>query len=93
MSWLDFSDVKQSSSIEKNASISLTMCKSLIKKIIINFICLDILPACVSVHHMNAMPAEARRECSIPATVWVLEMKPRFSRRSASALNHPEVSY
>lgn len=44
------------------------------------------LPACVSVCHMPAVPAEAGRGCGV-AWMWVLVIEPRSSARSVSALN------
>lgn len=58
--------------------------------------CMGVLLACMSVHHVCAVPEEARRGCRRPrnwsrrqllAVIWVLAFKPRSSERSQNALN------
>ena len=57
--------------------------------------CLWVLPACVSVYIIHAVPAEIKAEYQIPGNasykstaLWMLRIEPEFSCRSVSALNH-----
>lgn len=64
------------------------------------FMCVCILPACMSLYHTCSVPKDTRRGHWVLgnwssgqwATVWVLGTGPRFSARSSRALNHWGIS-
>lgn len=59
--------------------------------------CMSVLPTCVCVYHMFAVPADERTRQQISwnwhyrwllAAMWVVGTKPRLSGRATSILNH-----
>lgn len=56
---------------------------------------MDVLPVCMSLHHMHSVPTEARRRCRVTqnysykwlsATVWMVGTEPRSSGKATSGL-------
>lgn len=53
-------------SFTHNSSRLNSINSSAVIKVYHSFMCMGALPACISVHHKNAMPSEALRGCWIP---------------------------
>lgn len=79
-------------------SVKYTSCKGTMLQILFsfNFMCVSILLVCRSVYHTCTVPEEARKRVLDPLglelPMWMLGIKPWFSRRAANDLNLRTIS-